>query len=280
MIPVKKPGRNKLICQVKIVKTVPIIGILIPALSFLLITSNIRAAADINPGTDTAEDHARDTDPGNDIEELSDDTLIKAPEKREDLQHYNEKQDEGKARKIRLTFFDPSSREYVALFVGYGGYFPVADYGTVYKPGHQVSFTAGIYYINFLGLSPEVHVRYATMDYRNDPLRYSASLSQVQAYPAIVYRYPIKLPRNTLTVYGRVWDGLSRIYYESRDPYLPMMKRNIVENLNIFGLSAGCYYDAWKGLLVGVDVSYSLVSTARKPLQSVSFMLNVGWRIL
>ncbi|MBP7734415.1 MAG: hypothetical protein KA369_00445 [Spirochaetes bacterium] len=186
----------------------------------------------------------------------------------------------NKIAKRSPAFFDPTSREYVALFAGYGGYFPVADYGSAYKPGHLVSFTAGVYYINLFGLSPEVHCRYAAMDYKDDPMRYRARLSQVQVYPAIVYRYPFKLPRNTLTVYGRIWDGLSRIYYTSRDPYLPIFKRNIIENLNVFGVSAGCYYDAWKGFLVGIDLSYSIVSTARKPLQSLSLSVIAGWRVL
>jgi hypothetical protein len=180
----------------------------------------------------------------------------------------------------RFAFYDPSSREYIALFIGCGGYFPVADYGTAYRSGYLVSFTAGVYYINFLGLSPEIHVRYAAMDYRDDPLRRSASLSQVQVYPAIVYRYPLKLPRNTLTVYGRIWDGLSRVRYSSWDPYIPSIKRNFTEYLNVFGFSAGCYYDVWQGFLLGLDLGYSVVSTARKPLQSISLLLNVGWRIL
>jgi hypothetical protein len=183
-------------------------------------------------------------------------------------------------RRGNYSCIDPSRTEYVALFLGYGGYFPVAEYGKAYNPGHLVSFIAGIYYINFLGLSPELHLRYAAMNYREDPLRYHASLSQVQAFPAIVYRYPVKLPRNTLTLYGRIGDGLSMIRYESRDPYIPIVTRNITEYLNVFGLSAGCYYDVWRGFLVGVDVSYSIVSTARKPLQAVSLMVSAGWRIL
>jgi len=183
-------------------------------------------------------------------------------------------------RRNAYSFIDPSRTEYVAFFLGYGGYFPVADYGNVYNPGHLVSFIAGIYYINFMGLSPELHLRYAAMNYKEDPLRYYASLSQVQAFPAVVYRYPVKLPRNTLTVYGRMGDGLSMVRYESRDPYLPFVTRNITEYLNVFGLSAGCYYDVWRGFLMGVDVSYSIVSTARKPLQAVSFAVTAGWRIL
>lgn len=179
-----------------------------------------------------------------------------------------------------LSVVDLSTKEYLALFMGYAGFFPVADYGAQYSPASMVWGTVGAYIVNFVGLSPELHVRYTPMSSREDPLRYNSSISLVQFFPAIIYRYHFRLPKNTLTVYGRVWDGLSRVEYSSRNPYLPLIKENIVENLNIFGLSAGCYYDVWNGLLVGIDFSYSIVSTAGKPLQGVSLMLNVGWRIL
>ncbi len=214
-----------------------------------------------------------------DASETRSDTV--PPEKKEEKQQGIEKQkNEEKGNKSKYAFVDPSSKEYVALFVGAGGYFPVSDYGASYNPGYQVSFAAGIYYVNFLGLSPEVHLRYASMDYRDDLPGFETSLSQVQVYPAIVYRYPIRLPRNTLTVYGRIWDGLSVVYYESRNPSFPVFSKNVTEYLNVFGLSAGCYYDVWKGFLVGVEVGYSIVSTADKPLQEVSLLVNVGWRIL
>lgn len=218
----------------------------------------------------------RDSEAGGAGGSRSDGLLIRKKERRE-----TSRPDSGGTvpRRNNYSFIDPSRNEYVALFMGYGGYFPVADYGRAYDPGHLVSFTAGIYYVNFFGLSPELHLRYAAMNYREDPLRYHASLSQVQAYPAIVYRYPVTLPRNTLTVYARIGDGLSMVRYESRDRYVPVIKRNITEYLNVFSLSAGCYYDVWRGLLVGVDVSYSIVSTARKPLQSVSLTVSAGWRI-
>jgi len=261
--------------------------ILIPF--FMLINIKARAGSVTNQHNDTAGDTTavnadgmRAPDDSYDNNNIKpDDLQIEEPEKIEkpgtDAVQENNR---GKTRKNNLAFFDPSGREYVALFIGYGGYFPVADYGNVYYPGHLVSFNAGIYYINFLGLSPEIHVRYASMNYKEDPFRYRATLSQVQVYPAIVYRYPIRLPRNTLTVYGRIWDGLTVVHYKSRDPYFPVVTRNITENLNVFGLSAGCYYDVWRGLLVGIDFSYSMVSTAQKPLQAVSLMVNVGWRII
>ncbi len=258
-------------------------------LFIVLITIKARAGFVNNQHNDTAvdtiavnADEMHTSDDSFDKNNIKpDDLQIEEPEKiKKTGVDVIQENNRGKSRKNTFAFFDPSGREYVALFIGYGGYVPVADYGEGYKPGHLVSFIAGIYYINFLGLSPEIHVRYAAMDYKDDPLRYKASLSQMQVYPAIVYRYPIRLPRNTLTVYGRVWDGLSMIHYKSRDPYFPVVGRNITENLNVFGLSAGCYYDVWRGLLVGIDFSYSIVSTAQKLLQAVSLKVNVGWRIL
>ena len=237
--------------------------------------------AGVNTAADETGERRNDMEPGGDGNKKPDNVSIDEParqdETSEDADHKPIRNITGKRT---LAFFDPTGKEYVAFFAGYGGFFPVADYGRAFNHGHQVSFTAGAYYINFLGLSPEVHCRYATMEYKNDPFRYRAKLSQVQVYPAIIYRYPFRLPRSTLTVYGRIWDGLSRIYYKMQDPYFPCFKRNIIENLNVFGLSAGCYYDAWKGFLVGIDLSYSIVSTARKPLQSLSLSVNAGWRIL
>ena len=180
----------------------------------------------------------------------------------------------------KCRFVDPDSREYVALLIGYGGFFPVADYDALYRPANLVSVTAGVYYINFLGLSPELHFRHTAMKSKNDPLWYSSRISLAQIFPAIVYRYRVPLPRNSITVYGRVWDGITVLDFTSKEPYLPIIKRKIRETINTFGLSAGCYYDVWRGLLVGLDVSYSVIFTAGKPLQSVSFTVNAGWRIL
>jgi len=188
--------------------------------------------------------------------------------------------EEKKPLKKRLSIIDKTSKEYVALIFGYGGYFSVFDYEKSYKPAHQLSGTIGIYVLNFVGLSPELHVRYADMGSKRQMFKYNSSISLVQMFPAIVYRYAIPLPRNTLTVYARIFDGVSRVAYSSRNPYYPIFKENIQEYINTFGVSAGCYYDVWKGFLLGIDVGYSMVFTAGKPLQAVSVMVNVGWRVL
>ncbi|OHD69002.1 MAG: hypothetical protein A2W19_08710 [Spirochaetes bacterium RBG_16_49_21] len=201
------------------------------------------------------------------------------PEKKEEKAVIPAKE-EKKPEKKRLSVIDKTSREYIALIFGYGGYFPILDYGKSYKPAHQFSGTIGIYYLNFLGLSPEVHVRYADMGSKSQLLKFNSSISLAQMFPAIVYRYAIPLPRNTLTVYARIFDGAARVAYSSRNPYYPIFKENITEYINIFGFSAGTYYDVYKGLLLGVDAGYSIIFTAGKRLQAVSVMMTVGWRIL
>jgi hypothetical protein len=221
-----------------------------------------------------------------------DQTIINKVEKKEEKIIETEKRgDEKKKEKaplaepkkspgIKLSIVDLSTKEYLALFVGYGGYFPVADYGKQYKPANMVTGTVGIYVLNFVGLSPELHIRYTSLDSKKDLLRYNSDISLLQFFPGIIYRYHISLPRNTLTVYGRIWDGVSRVDYRSRNVYVPLLKEQIVENVNIFGISAGCYYDIWKGVLAGIDVSYSIIWTAGKPLQAVTLSMNVGYRIL
>lgn len=191
-----------------------------------------------------------------------------------------ERTEKDTKKKSKLSIVDLSTKEYIALFAGYGGFFPVADYGKRYDMTHLFSGTLGLYVINFAGFSPEFHVRYASMASKKDPMRYDSDLSLLQFCPGIIYRHHFVLPRNTLTLYGRIWDGVSRVSYSSVNSYIPIIKENIVENINVFGVSAGCYYDVWKGFLLGVDVSYSLVSTAGKPLHGMSLMVTAGWRIL
>ncbi len=180
---------------------------------------------------------------------------------------------------MKCRFIDPKSREYVVLLAGYGGLFPITDYGLLYRPANLVSVTAGIYYINFMGFSPELHFRHAPMKSNKDPLRYSSRITLNQVFPAIVYRHAIPLRRNVLTIYGRIWDGITILDFDSRDPYIPVFKRKIRETINTFGFSVGCYYDAWKGLLVGIDMGYGIVFTAGTLLQSITFTVTAGVRI-
>jgi DNA polymerase III alpha subunit (gram-positive type) len=198
-------------------------------------------------------------------------------EKKEERAAVREKENKPPQKK-KLSIIDKNSREYVALIFGYGGYFPVYDYSKSYKPAHHFSGTVGIYYLNFVGLSPELHVRYSDMGSKSQLLKFNSSISIVQMFPAIVYRYAIPLPRNTLTVYARIFDGVARVAYSSRNVYY--FKENITEYINTFGLSTGCYYDVWKGFLLGIDLGYGIIFTAGKRLQAVSVMVTAGWRIL
>ncbi|MBP7735744.1 MAG: hypothetical protein KA369_07210 [Spirochaetes bacterium] len=171
-------------------------------------------------------------------------------------------------------------REYIGMFAGYGGHIPVADYGERFTPSHLFSWALGIYALNLAGISPELHFRYTMMKRDHIQFRYDSTIVLMQFYPGLVYRHHFKMPWNTLTLYGRIWDGMSRIEYRSRNPYFMFLKERIVEYVNIFGLSAGCYYDIWQGILIGADISYSITFTAGKPLQSVAVTLNAGCRIL
>jgi hypothetical protein len=212
------------------------------------------------------------------VEEKKEKTV--APEEKQEERAAVKEKEKKPPEKKKLSIIDKTSREYVALIFGYGGYFPVFDYGKSYEAAHHFSGTVGIYYLNFVGLSPELHVRYADMGSKSQILKFNSSISIVQMFPAIVYRYPVPLPRNTLTVYARIFDGVARVAYSSRNPYFPIFKENITEYINTFGLSTGCYYDVWKGFLLGVDLGYSIIFTAGKPLQAVSVMVTAGWRIL
>ncbi len=171
-------------------------------------------------------------------------------------------------------------REYIGLFAGYGGHIPVADYDGRFKPSHLFSCALGIYAINLRGISPELHFRYTEMNGVHSAAMYGSSMKLTQFFPGLVYRHHFTLPRNILTLYGRVWDGFCRIEYRSANPYFIFMEERIVEYVNILGLSAGCCYDLFHGVLIGADLSYSVVFTAGKPLQSAAVTLNAGYRIL
>ncbi len=182
--------------------------------------------------------------------------------------------------KKKTVFSDKSGREYLGLFGGYGGHFPVADYGARFRASHLFSCALGIYALNLRGISPELHFRYTDMKSEHGRFMYDSSMKLTQFFPGLVYRHHFSLPHNTLTLYGRIWDGFCRIEYRSANPYFVFMKERIVEYVNIFGLSAGCYYDLFQGILIGADFSYSIAFTAGKPLQSVAVTLNAGYRIL
>ncbi len=226
----------------------------------------------------TPEATGNDKNDNKKVEKKESETVKKEEQEKNDVKNEHMKKDDAGTKKP--LFYDENSREYIALFAGYGGHFPVADYGTRYAATHLFSCTAGIYVLNLAGISPEFHFRYTKMKSDRTPVIYDSTMALVQFYPGLVYRHHFKLPWNTLTLYGRIWDGFSYIEYESANPYFIFMKERITEYVNIFGLSAGCYYDVWHGILVGADFSYSIVFTAGKPLQSVAVTLNVGYRIL
>lgn len=61
-----------------------------------------------------------------------------------------EKKEEGKEKEPIVAIKD-QKRHYVAFIAGYGGFFPVADFGKSYLPAHMGSFSIPIYYLTLWG---------------------------------------------------------------------------------------------------------------------------------
>ena len=188
-----------------------------------------------------------------------------------------------KADKKTKVRFISDKNEYIGLILGYGGYFPIAAYGSRYKPAHLFSAAVPVYYVNFFGISPEVHVRYAELESKPSKLRYGSTISILQLFPALVYRYDFVLPgsfKGPVTLFARIYDGAARVAYKSSNKFAPMIgEGSITEWINVFGVSAGCNLTVYKGLFVGIEAGYSIIATSGKPMQAVSFGMNVGYKI-
>jgi hypothetical protein len=184
--------------------------------------------------------------------------------------------------------FSPGSAwdrsSYAGIIFGYGGFFPVADYGGAYKSSHLLTTAVPVYYLTFWHVCPELNIRYTLMNSEFDPLRFNSTMSLVEIFPALLFRWDFALPDKFLgpvQAYARVYDGVTCLSYTSVDPYtLFLRKRKTVEYINIFGFSAGCNYFLYRGLFVGVDVGYNVIATAGSPLQAISFSVQVGYRFL
>ncbi|MBN2157881.1 MAG: hypothetical protein JW807_00695 [Spirochaetes bacterium] len=184
----------------------------------------------------------------------------------------------------RDLFITKKPNEYVGLIFSYGGYFPVADYGGRYRPAHLISGAVAVYYVNFFGISPEFHVRYAEMKSNKSSLSFSSTISTIQFFPALVYRYDITLPGSfpgPITPYARLYDGISKVEYKNSDPLDRLFGQGkILEYINIFGVSAGCTLTLYRGLFAGLEFGYSIIATAGSPLQAMSFSVVVGYKFL
>lgn len=186
-------------------------------------------------------------------------------------------------KSARDLFITKNPDEHVGLILSYGGFFPVADYGARYKPASLFAACVPVYYINFFGILPEAHVRYTMIRTKPSMLRSGSSISIWQVFPALVYRYDVELPgsfRGPFTVFGRIYDGIARVDFKSGSPLAPLFgENNIIEIINVFGISAGCTLTLYRGLFAGFEVGYSIIATAGSPLQSVSVLFNAGYRI-
>ncbi|HOT47037.1 MAG TPA: hypothetical protein PLM53_20085 [Spirochaetota bacterium] len=179
-------------------------------------------------------------------------------------------------------FITKDRNEHVGFIFSYGGFFPVADYSARYKAAHLFSAAIPVYYVNFFGISPEVHVRYTKLDSKPSYPNRTSTMSIVQLFPALVYRYNITLPGSfsgPFTVFGRIYDGLAMIEYKSGNLLEILFGQDkIIEYINVFGISAGCTLTVYQGFFIGVESGYSFMATAGTPLQSVSFMINAGYK--
>lgn len=225
-------------------------------------------------GSDEARDNIKDektVKPGSEETQLD--------RGKPDYNKLKELDDDNKS-KIR---FVTARNEYIGLILGYGGYFPLADYGARYKPAHILSAVIPVYYLNFFGISPEIHVRYVQLESKSSNYRYGSTISMAQIFPALVYRYDIKLPgtfKGPVTVFARVYDGVARVAYASENKIARIVgDGTITDWINIFGISAGCTITVYKGLFVGVETGYSVIATSGKPLQAMSFGVNAGYKI-
>ncbi|HQH99395.1 MAG TPA: hypothetical protein PLM53_20090 [Spirochaetota bacterium] len=179
--------------------------------------------------------------------------------------------------------FVTDKKEYIGLILSYGGYFPLAEYGVRYKPAHLLSAAIPVYYLNFFGISPEIHARYVQLASKSSSYRYGSTISIVQIFPALVYRYDVSLPgtfKGPVTVFARVYDGVARVAYTSENKIARIVGEGTVTDwINIFGISVGCTITVYKGFFIGVETGYSVIATSGKPLQAMSFGVNVGYKI-
>jgi len=195
-----------------------------------------------------------------------------------------QKSETKKPKDKKIPIFDPNSTEYIGLIFGYGGFFPVADYGARYKAAHNLAVAVPVYYLTLWRFYPELHFRYAEMENKQAPFRYDSTITLMEFFPAIAFRWDFGLPAHYMgpvQIYARLYDGVARTDYRSLNPYFPYLgKKDIVEFINVFGVAVGCNYFIFKGLFVGLEFGYSTIATAGKPLQAVLLLINIGYRIL
>ncbi len=188
-----------------------------------------------------------------------------------------------KKEKKATPLFDPHSTRYVGIVAGYGGFFPVADYGQNYLPAHLVEASVPVYYLTLWHFHPEFNFRYAKLKSDHGTLEYESTITLMEFFPSIVFSWEFSLPKKELgpvRLYARIYDGVTRLEYVSLNPLFPYLgKVATVELINVFGFSVGCDYFIFKGFFVGIDAGYSIVATAGTPLQSMSLTIHAGYRI-
>lgn len=205
----------------------------------------------------------------------------KGPVEKKDDAPMKQEQQDNESKKNQPS--DPKKHDHIGLVLGYGGTFPVGPYGDQYKPAHVFSAAVPLYVASLWRFTPELHVRYGHLASIFSRSRYNSSMTMVQLFPAIAYRQQIPVPKTcaqTLVAYGRIFDGVTRLEFKSWNNMHPLLGRiRYREYINVFGVGAGLEFELYRGLVTGFDCSYALTATAGRPLQTVSLMVNAGYRL-
>ncbi len=171
----------------------------------------------------------------------------------------------------------------IGIYHSYGAIVPIARYGERFWPARQSALHITLYDISFWGISPEINLRYANMENKSAPYEFDSTLTLIQIFPSIVYKYEIALPefiKSSFTLHARAWDGVARTAYETEnDTHSRNSKTKIVEYLNVLGLGIGFTCKIYRELTAGIEGGYSIISTAGSPMQTYSFMVALGYRL-
>lgn len=172
------------------------------------------------------------------------------------------------------------------IYLGYGSFSPLADYGERYDSTGLLSFGIELYKIQYWGFSPDIYFQHLNMSSSPTTESAGSTMTLTRVLPGIIYRYNMKLPSliskysffkgKKLTLYGRVSDGITRVSYESSSETGTVQ---VTELINTFALSAGFMFSVYGNFDLGFDLSYSYVFTAGVPLEGVSAVLMGGLRL-
>ncbi|MFC1669870.1 hypothetical protein ACFL20_05705 [Spirochaetota bacterium] len=169
-----------------------------------------------------------------------------------------------------------------ALYLGFGGFIPLEEFGDDYYGGFLFSATFGFYKLCPLGISPEVHLRISNVESRGGSGLSGAEMSIDQFLVGLVYRYSFYLPSKVfsflnrpITLYVRFADGLTALSTKS-----DLQPDKIIKYKNSLEVGMGLTYPVYRVVECGIDFNYRLVfDDARDNLHGLSVSLLLGLRI-